>query len=238
MELSPSVSFLGMSSEDGGALPAYLGVCLQTEPRSCRAGGGGFRIVPSERLLSGEGLGLPDRGESVFACKYDSGSIVSKTPLLKSQGNAVITKLPMIGTKEHVLSKGVKKTLLEVEFDDFTLFLTHLPLGYAARSVQLGEIAERCIDAKKPVILAGDGNTYRGERELRSFFRKTGFQNANPTNTPTFPSRIPALALDFVLYGPGIEMERFDVPRVRYSDHLPLVCDFTVARPKKERHSQ
>lgn len=177
-------------------------------------------------------------GESVFACKYDSGSIVSKTPLLKSQGNAVITKLPMVGTKEHVLSKGVKKTLLEVEFDAFTLFLTHLPLGYAARSVQLGEIAERCIDAKKPVILAGDGNTYGGERELRSFFRKTGFQNANPTNMPTFPSRIPALALDFVLYGPGIEMERFDVPRVRYSDHLPLVCDFSVARPKKERRSR
>ncbi len=174
-------------------------------------------------------------GKSVFACKYDSDSLVSRAPLLKSQGNAVVTRLPMLDVREHILSKGMKKTLLEVEFDDFTLFLAHLPLGYVARTVQLGEIAERCLHAKKPVILAGDGNTYGGERELRSFFRKTGFRNANPGNTPTFPSRVPALALDFVLYGPGIEMERFDVPRVRLSDHLPLVCDFSVARRKKER---
>jgi endonuclease/exonuclease/phosphatase family metal-dependent hydrolase len=172
-------------------------------------------------------------GESVFACKYESGSLVSRTPLLKSQGNAVVTKMPILSTHEHFLSKGVKRTLLEVEFEDFTLFLTHLPLGYSARKVQLGEIAERCMKAEKPVILAGDGNTFRGERELRSFFRKTGFRNANPENTPTFPSRVPALALDFVFYGQGIEMERFDVPRVRLSDHLPLVCDFSVTRPSK-----
>jgi endonuclease/exonuclease/phosphatase family metal-dependent hydrolase len=44
---------------------------------------------------------------------------------------------------------------------------------------------------------------------------------------PTYPSRLPALALDFVLYTEGIEMKDFRVPRVGYSDHLPLVCDFT-----------
>ncbi len=175
---------------------------------------------------------LADRigGRSVFACKYESGSLVSKAPLLKSQGNAVVSKLPMLGARKHLLSRGVKRTLLEVEFDDFTLFLAHLPLGYAARKIQLGEIAERCVNASKPVILAGDGNTYAGERELRPFFRKTGFLNANPRNAPTFPSRVPTLALDFVLHSPDIRIDRFDVPRTRLSDHLPLVCDFTVAR--------
>ncbi|MDI9370385.1 MAG: endonuclease [Synergistaceae bacterium] len=168
-------------------------------------------------------------GESVFACKYDSGSIVSRVPLLKSQGNAVVTKLPVVNKSEHMLSKGVKKTLLEVEFEDFALFLAHLPLGYTARKVQLEEIAARCIDSKKPVIFAGDCNTYRGESELRPFFQMTGFKNANYTNRPTFPSSVPTLALDFVLYDPRIRMKAFDVPYVRLSDHLPLVYDFIVA---------
>ena len=168
-------------------------------------------------------------GASVFACKYDSGSIVSRSPLLKSQGNAVVSRIPVVGKKEHLLSKGVKRNLLEVEFQDFTLFLAHLPLGYTARQVQLGEIASRCLEADKPVIFAGDCNTYRGESELRPFFERTGFKNANQANRPTFPSSIPALALDFVLYGPGIKMESLSVPSVRLSDHLPLVYDFTIA---------
>jgi Metal-dependent hydrolase len=114
-----------------------------------------------------------------------------------------------------------------VEFQDFTLFLAHLSLGYGARKIQIGEVADRCRQAKKPVILAGDGNIYAGEKELRPLFRKGLFRNANDGNVPTYPSRLPALALDFVLYSEGIDMKKFRVPQVRYSDHLPLVCDFT-----------
>ena len=166
--------------------------------------------------------------DSVFACKYHSESIVSRTPLLKSQGTAVIAKLPIVSSREHFLSKGVKRTLLEVEFRDFTLFLAHLSLGYRARKIQIGEIADRCRGAKKPLIIAGDGNTYMGEQELLPFFRKGKFQSANGRNMPTYPSRNPALALDFVLYSEEIKMKDFRVPRVRFSDHLPLICDFTV----------
>jgi len=172
--------------------------------------------------------------DSVFACKYHHESIISRAPLLKSQGNAVVTILPILSSREHYLSRGVKRTLLEVEFRDFTLFLTHLSLGYGARKIQIGEVADRCRQAKKPVILAGDGNMYAGEKELRPLFRKGLFRNANDGNIPTYPSRLPSLALDFVLYSEGIEMESFRVPRVRYSDHLPLVCDFTAERQDRE----
>ncbi|GAB1400640.1 hypothetical protein MASR1M66_20950 [Aminivibrio sp.] len=68
-------------------------------------------------------------GESVFACKYDSGSFVSRSPLLKSQGNAVVSKLPILSAQEYHMSRGMKRTLLEVEFDTFSLFLAHFSLG-------------------------------------------------------------------------------------------------------------
>lgn len=163
---------------------------------------------------------------SVFACKYDRESIASRAPLLKSQGNAVVSSLPILSSREHHLSRGVKRTFLEVEFRDFSLFLVHLSLGYRVRKIQIGELAERLRQAEKPIILAGDGNIYAGQRELKPFFRRGLFRNANCRNTPTYPSGSPRLVLDFILYSDGIRMKNFQTPRVRFSDHLPLVFDF------------
>ena len=95
--------------------------------------------------------------------------------------------------------------------------------------VQMGELRDQCRKTSKPAILAGDGNTFGGGEELGSLLEATGFRNANQMGCPTYPSRHPALALDFILYSQGIEMVDFSVPRVRFSDHLPLVCDFLVA---------
>ncbi|HCL79565.1 MAG TPA: endonuclease, partial [Synergistaceae bacterium] len=53
-------------------------------------------------------------------------------------------------------------------------------------------------------------------------------RNANAENLPTYPSSMPTLPLDFVLYSRGIVVDEFRVPRVRFSDHLPVVCDFRV----------
>ena len=172
-------------------------------------------------------------GESVFACKYDSGSFVSRSPLLKSQGNAVVSKLPILSAQEYHMSRGMKRTLLEVEFDTFSLFLAHLSLGYATRQIQIAEITERVLKSKKPVLLAGDGNTYRGESELKALLDATGLKNANEANTPTYPSRIPSLALDFILHSPKIAVKSFTVPKISLSDHLPLVVDFSVGKKRK-----
>ena len=52
--------------------------------------------------------------------------------------------------------------------------------------------------------------------------------------TPTFPSRLPILALDHVFISAGIDVEAVWTPRDRLSrhasDHLPLVVDFRLTR--------
>lgn len=209
--------FLDISRFVSGLKPDIVGL-VETDCGSYRQNG----VCQAELMAAGL------NASSVFACKYDRDSIASKAPLLKSQGNAVVTHLPIISTREHYLSRGVKRTLLEVEFRDFTLFLAHLSIGYRARRIQIGELAERLRQAGKPVILAGDGNIYAGEKELMPLFKRGLFRNANYGNTPTYPSRFPRLALDFILYSGGINMKGFQAPRVRYSDHLPLVFDFFV----------
>ena len=44
--------------------------------------------------------------------------------------------------------------------------------------------------------------------------------------------------LDFILYQEGIEVTGFEVPKVRFSDHLPLICDFEVALTQKNEGSE
>ena len=59
--------------------------------------------------------------------------------------------------------------------------------------------------------------------------KAAGLTSANTEGIPTYPSRAPRKELDFVLYQEGIKVTRFEVPEVRFSDHLPLVCDFELA---------
>ncbi len=59
--------------------------------------------------------------------------------------------------------------------------------------------------------------------------KAAGLMSANTECVPTYPSRAPRKELDFILYQDGIKVTRFEVPDVRYSDHLPLVCDFELA---------
>ena len=91
----------------------------------------------------------------------------------------------------------------------------------------LHELVKR---ASKPVIVAGDFNTFWGDHEIYLFMEASGLKSANRLGLPSYPSRNPRKELDFVLYSNGIEVTQFDVPDVRFSDHRPLICDFQVRR--------
>ncbi len=113
--------------------------------------------------------------------------------------------------------------------EDFAVFLVHLSVKYRHRHLQLRRLYDLIMDTDKPVIVAGDFNTFWGENEIYLFMRAAGLTSANVASLPTYPSRAPRKELDFVLYQSGIRITGFDIPQVRYSDHLPLICDFEVA---------
>lgn len=172
-------------------------------------------------------------GTFFSACQYRPGAALSRTPLLKCQGNAVVARLPVVSTTAHSFRRGIKRSVLEVEFQDFVLYLVHLSLGYRVRKMQIAELAEMAPTVWKPLLVAGDGNAYSGEKEFYPLMKKARLRSANTKNLPTYPSSMPALPLDFVLHSKGITIEDFQVPRVRFSDHLPVVCDFTVTSKRE-----
>ncbi len=60
--------------------------------------------------------------------------------------------------------------------------------------------------------------------------RAAGLKSANVEGLPTYPSRSPRKELDWVLHQDGIRVNSFEIPDVRLSDHLPLICDFEVTK--------
>jgi endonuclease/exonuclease/phosphatase family metal-dependent hydrolase len=163
-----------------------------------------------------------------YETKYGEKSINHMLPIVRKQGNAFMAAQRVHGEKFHYFDTGIKRLIIELEMESFAVFLVHLSLKYRHRHLQLRRLYDLIAATTKPVIVAGDFNTFWGENEIYLFMKAAGLRSANAEGLPTYPSRSPRRELDFVLYQTGIQVTDFRVPAVRLSDHLPLVCDFTV----------
>jgi endonuclease/exonuclease/phosphatase family metal-dependent hydrolase len=165
---------------------------------------------------------------STFQCKYKSGSINTFMPIVRKQGNAFLSGPNVAGERFHYFDTGIKRLIIELELTDVCVFLVHLSLKFRQRQYQLRSLHDLVVQSAKPVIVAGDFNTFWGTHEIFLFMRAAGLRSANTAGLPSFPARVPRIELDFVLVSEGIEVTGFRVPDVRLSDHRPLVCDFLV----------
>ena len=164
-----------------------------------------------------------------YETKYGDRSLNQLLPIVRKQGNAFMAAPRVHGEKFHYFDTGIKRLIIELEMDDFAIFLVHLSLKYRHRHLQLRRLYDLIQETTKPVVVAGDFNTFWGENEIYLFMKAAGLTSANVDSVPTYPSRAPRKELDFVLYQDGIKVTDFQVPDVRHSDHLPLVCDFELA---------
>ena len=163
-----------------------------------------------------------------FQCKYQHDSLHRLVPMLNKQGNAFVTRSSVHGERFHYFSRGVKRLIIELELENVSIFLVHLSLGYRDRQRQLADLQELVRASVKPVMIAGDFNTFFGETELYAFLATTGLNSANLRSQPTHPSRNPRRELDFIFHDERVVITHFEIPAVTYSDHLPLVCDFDI----------
>jgi endonuclease/exonuclease/phosphatase family metal-dependent hydrolase len=167
--------------------------------------------------------------DHVYRSKYPTTSVAQKLPLLKKQGNAILTNQEIISQKFHYFQEGVKRLVIELELTDFSVFLVHLSIKFRHRQYQLQDLHNMVKAVKKPVIVAGDFNVLRGNRELRLFLAASGLKSANSNGQPSHPSRAPRRQLDYIFHSPEIKITDFEMPQVKFSDHTPLVCEFNIA---------
>ncbi len=166
---------------------------------------------------------------STYQCKYAESSLNKRLPIVRKQANAFLAAPRVHGERFHYFETGIKRLIIELELEDVAIFLVHLSLKYRHRHWQLRHLHDLVKASTKPVIVAGDFNTFWGEHEIYLFMQAAGLKSANTGCLPSYPSHAPRKELDFILYSKGLEPVHFEVPRVRFSDHLPLICDFRGA---------
>ena len=181
------------------------------------------RMVNQAETIATE-LGM----NSSYETKYGANSINQLLPIIRKQGNAFLAAPRVHGETFHYFETGIKRLIIELEMDEFAVFLVHLSLKYRHRHLQLRKLYDLIEVTSKPVIVAGDFNTFWGENEIYLFMRAAGLKSANVNGEPSYPSRSPRKELDFILYQDGINITHFEIPQVRHSDHLPLICDFEI----------
>ena len=167
---------------------------------------------------------------TAYECKYGSDSFNHMVPIVRKQSNALLASPNVTGERFHYFDTGIKRLIIELELDEVCVFLVHLSLKYRHRQYQLRALYDLISSATKPVIVAGDFNTFWGTHEIYLFMRAAGLRSANMQGIPSYPARSPRVELDFILVSGGIEVTGFRIPEVRHSDHRPLICDFEIRK--------
>ena len=165
---------------------------------------------------------------STYECKYGAASVNNFLPIVRKQANAFLAAPRVHGERFHYFDSGIKRLIIELELEEVCVFLVHLSLKYRHRQYQLRHLHDLVEKSPKPVIVAGEFNTFWGTHELYLFMRASRLRSANERSLPTYPASAPRAELDFVLVSERIEVTAFSVPDIRLSDHRPLVCDFKV----------
>ena len=156
-------------------------------------------------------------------------------------GNALLSRWPLGEIGHHDVSdhRFEQRGLLHVPVKwrgiEVHVVVVHLGLISASRVRQaerMAELVSQDLPPGAPVIIAGDFNDWN--EALDDVLVPAGLVRActpNAPRQPTFPSRIPVLALDRV-YTRGLQCSNIMVPRgdawARMSDHLPLVAEFEL----------
>ena len=184
--------------------------------------------IRSRKVNQAEAIAADLGMNTSYETKYGEKSLNQILPIVRKQGNAFMAAERVNGEKFHYFDTGIKRLIIELEMSEVAVFLVHLSLKYRHRHLQLRRLYDLVADTTKPVIVAGDFNTFWGENEIYLFMKAAGLRSANIESRPTYPSRAPRKELDFILYQDGISVTDFRIPDVRHSDHLPLVCDFDI----------
>ncbi len=197
---------------------------------------GSFRSRGKDEVMFFEQeLGLKNFVELVKYPLTGWMSLFHHVPILKKQGNAIISKYKISNTKYHVFHEGTKRMVIEVAVhcpQKVTLLAAHLALGSSARRKQIMELIKIVNSIHNPVILMGDFNTFNGESEIKELLAKTHLYDMISLDKKSLPLTEPAWhptrRLDYILTSHQIKVTKYSVLDFHFSDHLPLMIDFEV----------
>jgi endonuclease/exonuclease/phosphatase family metal-dependent hydrolase len=185
----------------------------------------------------------PDMGQADFLAPEGYTPVYRTNAITKhgEHGNALLSRWPVVEHSHENMSdhrfeqRGLLHTILRVQERDVHVIVVHLGLLPASRVRQIKQLQRyivREVPAETPVLVAGDFNDW-GNTVTRMMV-EFGFQSHDGGGTPTYPSRLPLVQLDYV-YARGLQAVHSFTPQggiwSRMSDHLPLLVEFAWEAP-------
>ena len=156
-----------------------------------------------------------------------------------SYGNAVLTRLPVLGAERLDLSQGAREPRgclrvdLDVKGTPLHVFNCHLGLAPSERREQLELLGRFIRDSARlvgPRVLVGDFNEWHRGPITRGLRRE--FSSPMRRMRRTHPAMFPLFALDRIYWDVELQGQEFHVHRSRLarlaSDHLPVVLRLAV----------
>lgn len=159
--------------------------------------------------------------ESVFFASYKLAGVLN-------QGEAILTRYPIIESKKYRLPGGVEPrylgvALLEIEKRDVTILVTHLSLNTQDRAKQIKYISRVIDNITTPLILSGDFNV--GDESELALLNNTGLKRIE--NCKTYPSWKPERCEDVIFVTNHFNIKEEYILQIKISDHLPIIIEAT-----------
>ncbi|MGV8150174.1 MAG: endonuclease/exonuclease/phosphatase family protein [Candidatus Woesearchaeota archaeon] len=161
----------------------------------------------------------------VSGLNYNHFFLTTNFRKVTNQGNAIVSKYPIIETKSYKLSgtgeaRFLCQSTIKIKNKKITLFVTHLTLSRKERQEQLKEINNILKNTRGTKIFAGDLNIM-SEDELKHIdsLKRVSFLK-------TYPSWNPKMPLDNIFISEDIKKYNLSTTKIKMSDHLGLVLEF------------
>jgi endonuclease/exonuclease/phosphatase family metal-dependent hydrolase len=193
-------------------------------------------VVGLQEVIREDGIPRADQA-AYLAARLDMSEIVmgeTRAHGAGTYGNAVLTRLPVLGSGRCDLSCGVREPrgCLRVDLDvvgtPVHVFNCHFGLALSERREQLQLLGMFIRDSERlagPRVLLGDFNEWHRGPVTRGLRREF---NSPMRRRRTHPAMFPLFALDRIYWDAELEGEGFSVHRSRLarvaSDHLPVVA--------------
>ena len=155
--------------------------------------------------------------------------------LVMASGNAVVGRYVPVSVRSVPLPSRIRgRGMLIVEYmledgSRWTVAVVHLSLRATTRHKQAAAIAKTLEGAKNPLLM-GDFNCSINAPEMQVLFEATPLCKPR-ASICTYPAWSPHRALDHILIGGGLRMEKIRSVVVGGSDHLALSATLTLPSP-------
>ncbi len=156
--------------------------------------------------------------------KYGRRGVLRHLPFFRDNCNGFVAREDLSSERLY-FKNGTKKLVYRIDLQDgIKLFLVHFSLNRRTRQKQCVELSEM-LTGHKRVVVCGDFNVFKGNRELESLASVSSLQIVN-AGQATFPAVNPSRSLDLFLCSKDLGTVTARVLNdVQVSDHLPVMLE-------------